>query len=99
MIADALIVTIAILLGVGFWLMDATKFLIPYRHLLWYRYGTVLLIYLGVLSANVFSAVYSIERKFFLKDTGRKLLHIDRQAIAGGVPVPFPQAIDDEAIR
>jgi hypothetical protein len=34
MIANALILTIALLLALGFWLMGELKFLIPYRHIL-----------------------------------------------------------------
>ncbi len=90
MIANALIVTVAILLALGFWLMRELRFLIPYRHILLDRYGDVLLGWLGVLFVNLFAAVYAIERKFFLKDTGRKLSHIDKQAVAGESPVPAP---------
>lgn len=89
MIANALIVTIALLLALGFWLMDEMKFLIPYRHFLFDRYGTVIALSVGVLFLNVFAAVYSIERKFLLKDTGRKLSHIDKQAVIGGSSLPF----------
>jgi hypothetical protein len=35
---------------------------------------------------NVFAGVYTIQRKFFLKDTGRKLTHVDNQALAGQFP-------------
>jgi hypothetical protein len=81
-IANALIVTIAILLATGFWLMGELKFLIPYRHILLHQYGAVILVGTAVLFVNLFAAVYVIQRKFFLKDTGRKLSHIDKQALA-----------------
>jgi len=35
--------------------------------------------------------VYTIQRKFFLKDTGRKLTHVDKQVAAGQSPVPSPE--------
>jgi len=82
-IANALLVTIAILLSVGFWLMGQLRFLIPYRHILIHQYGTLMLVWLAVLFVNVFAAVYVIQRKFLLKDTGRKLSHIDNQALVG----------------
>jgi len=87
-IANALIITIAILLAVGFWLMGQLRFLIPYRHILVHQYGVVLFLGTTVLFVNVFAAVYVIQRKFFLKDTGRKLSHVDKQALAGRSPVP-----------
>ena len=90
MIANALIVTIAILLALAFWLMGELKFLIPYRFILYDQYGTVILAWAGVLFVNVFAAVYAIQRKFFLKDTGRKLSHIDKQVVAGHSSVPPP---------
>jgi hypothetical protein len=87
-IANALIITIAILLAVGFWLMGQLRFLIPYRHILFHQYGTVIFLGTTVLFVNVFAAVYVIQRKFFLKDTGRKLSHVDKQVLAGRSPVP-----------
>ena len=91
MIANALILTLALLLALGFWLIGELKFLIPYRHILIHQYGSVILIWITVLFVNLFAAVYTIERKFFLKDTGRKLTHVDKQVAAGQSPVPSPE--------
>lgn len=90
MIANTLLATITILLAVGFWLAGELKFLIPYRHILIYEHGGTLLLWVTVLFVNVFAAVYAIQRKFFLKDTGRKLTHVDQQALAGQFPLPSP---------
>lgn len=90
MIANALIVTIAVLLALGFWLMGELRFLIPYRSVLFHQYGAVLLLWFTVLFVNVFAAVYALQRKFFLKDTGRKLFHLDNQVLAGHLPLPTP---------
>src|SRR5215469_14283165 len=90
MVANALIVTIALLLALGFWLMGELKFLIPYRHVLLHQGAGVLLLWFTVLFINVFAAVYALQREFFLKDTGRKLSHLDKQALAGQLPSPFP---------
>jgi hypothetical protein len=97
-IANALIITVFILLALGFWLMGQLRFLIPYRHILIDRYGTVILLWFCILFVNVFAAVYLIERKFLLKDTGRKLSHIDKQAVLGDSSVPSPIRARDEAI-
>ena len=95
MIANALIVTIAILLALGFWLMGELKFLIPYRFILYHQYGGGILAGIAVLFVNVYAAVYALQRKFFLKDTGRKLSHIDRQVVAGHSPMPPPMTEDE----
>ncbi len=88
MIANALLVTVAVLLALGFWLMDELKFLIPYRRILVHQYGPALLLWLTISFVNLFTAVYAIQRKFFLKDTGRKLSHVDRQVLQGQFPLP-----------
>jgi len=94
MIANALIVTIAILLALAFWLMGQLKFLIPYRSILIHQYGAVILAWFAILFLNIFAAVYVIQRKFFLKDTGRKLSHLDKQFNVGQVEMPAP--VDDQ---
>jgi hypothetical protein len=96
MIANALIVTIAILLGLGFWLLGELQFLVPYRHALLRECGLVLLLWFLILFTNVFAAIYALQRKVFLKDTGRKLSHIDQQVAAGHAPVPAPETHPEE---
>jgi hypothetical protein len=95
MIANALIVTVAVLLALAFWLMGQLKFLIPYRHILLHQYGAVLFLWSAVLFLNVFAAVYVLQRKFLLKDTGRKLSHLDNQALAGHLPLPTPSDTEE----
>ncbi len=90
MIANTVLATIAILMAVGFWLLGELKFLIPYRHILIHQYGGLILVWIAVLFVNVFAGVYAIQRKFFLKDTGRKLSHVDNQALAGHFALPSP---------
>ena len=94
MIANALLVTVAVLLALGIWLMDELKFLIPYRRILVHQYGPVLLLWLTISFVNLFTAVYAIQRKFFLKDTGRKLSHVDRQVLQGQFPLPSPEELE-----
>jgi len=90
MIANSLLLTVVLLLVLGFWLMDQLRFLIPYKFVLYHRYGTVILAWAAVLFLNVFAAVYALHRKFFLKDTGQKLSHLDKQVIVGDSAVPRP---------
>jgi hypothetical protein len=79
MIANALLLTIAVLLAYGFWLLDQLKFMAAYKSVLFHAYGTILLLSLAVLFLNVFGAFLILQRTFFLKDTGRKLSHLDKQ--------------------
>jgi|SRR5271157_2159340 len=96
MIANALITTIAILLALGFWLMGELKFLIPYRFILIHQYGVVILAWFAILFVNIFAGVYVIQRKFFLKDTGRKLSHVDKQVVSGHAPLTPPTQDEDQ---
>ena len=88
MVGSALLVTIAILLGYLFWLLGELKFMASYRGVLFHAYGNIGLAWLGLLFLNVFAAVYLIGRKFFLKDAGRKLWHVDIEAHRGLFPLP-----------
>ena len=90
MVANSLFLTIAILLALGFWLLDELKFFIPYKAVLFDEYRTVILVYLATLFFNLFAAAFALNRKFFLKDTGRKLSHLDKQLHVGQTEVRAP---------
>ena len=56
---------------------------IPYRRLLLEKYGSQIALYAVAVFLNVFAGVYVAARKLFLKDTGRKLAHIEKQLRTG----------------
>jgi hypothetical protein len=95
MIANAILLTIALLLAYGFWLMDQLKFMAPYKSVVFHAYGTVIFVSAAILFFNLFGAVLLLQRKFLLKDTGRKLSHLDRQFQGGQIEMPAP-AEDEE---
>jgi hypothetical protein len=84
MIANALFATTVCFLAIGLFLMGECQFLIPYRQLLWEQYGTQIAIFAGLIFVNLFAAFYLICRKLFLKDTGEKLAHLEKQLRSGG---------------
>ncbi|MGB2590671.1 MAG: hypothetical protein WBG02_05120 [Candidatus Acidiferrum sp.] len=90
MIANALFITVTLLLALGFWLLGELKCFIPFKTLLLHEYGRSIALYLSAMSANVFAATFALIRKFFLKDTGRKLSHLDKQLHIGETEVPAP---------
>ena len=96
MIANVLLITIAILLALGFWLMGELKFFVPYKLVLWRAYATPIVAYIAILSVNVFAAAFVLIRKFFLKDTGRKLSHLDKQLHVGQTDMPA-QGFEEES--
>ena len=96
MVANALLVTIALLLALGFWLMGELKFFIPYKGVLLKVYGTFIGGYIATLCLNLFAAAFAFNRKFFLKDTGRKLSHLDKQLQVGETDFPRPELEEED---
>lgn len=88
MIANALFAASGLTLALVFFLGNTLRFLIPYRFLLIHQYRAAILIYAAVLFANFTAASFTLSRRFFLKDTGRKLAHFDRELNAGRTPMP-----------
>src|SRR6266478_5142008 len=83
MLANSLFVTSILFLALLLFLLGECTFLIPYRVLLVDKYGTSILAFLAALFLNVFAGVYLAARKLFLKDTGRKLAHVEKQLRTG----------------
>jgi len=83
MIGNALVLTTVIFLALGFFLMQECRFLVPYRDLLVGKYGRQLALFGAALFLNLFAALYLLCRKLFLKDTGRKLAHVEKQLRTG----------------
>ncbi len=79
MIANAAFLAAVTLFLGGAWLAGELTFLTPYKATLFRRHGPVIGLSLLVLFFNLFGVYYSIARWLFLRDTGRKLLHLDRQ--------------------
>jgi hypothetical protein len=95
MIANALLFTIVVLLTYGFWLLDQLKFMARYKAVLYHAYGNIILIFLAVLSLNLFGLALALGRRVFLKNTGRKLSHLDRQFNVGQVDMPVPSGEEE----
>jgi hypothetical protein len=94
-IANAILITIAVMLGIAFYLMGELRFFIPFKVVIWRAYSAYILSYCGLLFANVLAIAFALNRKFFLKDTGRKLAHLDKQFNAGQSEV-LAEASDEE---
>lgn len=75
---SAFMAALLLLLGL-FWVAGETAFLAPYKRLLFTEYGLQIGLFLLVVFFNLFAACYGLGRVLFLKDTGLKLHHLDRQ--------------------
>lgn len=79
MIANSAFLAAMVVLLALFFVMGEIDFLAPHKHLIlpWYLWsivGGVVVVYL-----NLFACFYLVGRALFLKDTGRKLAHVERQ--------------------
>ena len=79
MVPAAVLTTVVVMLALGFWFGDVARPLIPYKGLLWARYGSEISVYVAVLGLNTFAASYALVRKLGLKRAGRKLEHVDHE--------------------
>jgi hypothetical protein len=82
-IANALFLTTVIFIAVGLIVLEECKFLIPYRSLLYYKYGAKIAVFAALAFGNLFAGILAISRHLSLKDTGRKLSHIEKQLRSG----------------
>jgi len=82
MVTNVFFATTILFMALGFFLLEQCRFLIPYKALLIERYGTILL-FAAVLFVNIYAAVYFGVRKLLLKETGRKLAHVEKQLRTG----------------
>ena len=83
MVANAVFIATLIFLALGVWLIGELRFLVPWRDLILHGYGRSIALYCGLLFANMLGLAIWIERKFFLRDTGRKLKHLDQEIHSG----------------
>ncbi|HKW02082.1 MAG TPA: hypothetical protein VJN96_19830 [Vicinamibacterales bacterium] len=79
MIANSAFLAAMVIVLLLFWVMGQLEFLAPYKHVilpcyLWVIVGSVVVLFL-----NLFALFYTATRHLFLKETGRKLAHLERQ--------------------
>lgn len=61
------------------WLAGELSFLAPYKGLLFRRHGLVIGFGILLVFVHLCTFYYAIARWLFLRDTGRKLTHLDQQ--------------------
>ena len=81
MIANTALLAALVLFLVAAWLAGELTFLAPYKRSLFQLYGTVIVGSALVVFFNLHAAFYVVARWLFLRDTGRKLTHLDGQLI------------------
>ena len=83
MIASSIFVASILSLACGFYLMGELTFLAPYRTFILHRYGPTIGWFCLLAFLNLFAGILVLNRKLFLRDTGRKLAHVEKQLRTG----------------
>jgi hypothetical protein len=83
MIANAAFLAAMVLLLLAFTVVGRLEFLAPYKRLILAQYLWVILGALVTVFLNLFALFYLVGRSLFLKETGRKLAHVEKQLRTG----------------
>jgi hypothetical protein len=83
MIANAAFLAAMVLLLLAFSVLGPLEFLAPYKRLIVAQYFWTIASALVIVFLNLFALFYLIARALFLKDTGRKLAHVEKQLRTG----------------
>lgn len=83
MVTNVFFATTILFMALGFWLLQECEFLIPFRELLWTKYAKVIAAFGALLFFNIYAGLYFAVRKLLLKETGRKLAHVEKQLRTG----------------
>jgi hypothetical protein len=94
---NALVATITVLVGFVLLAVMQLDFLLPYKHYVLAQYRSAVLVYLALLAVNLFGVFFWATRKLLLKDTGRKLVHLEKQLRAGEVVRDLSERLRREA--
>jgi hypothetical protein len=78
-IANSAFLAAMILLLLAFWTLGQLAFLAPYKRFVFTHYFWIIVSAAVVTFVNLFALSYGLARTLFLKDTGRKLAHVERQ--------------------
>jgi hypothetical protein len=87
MIGNAAFLAALILLVLAMVALEQLTFLAPYKRLIVRDHGWWIAGFAAVLYINFFAAIYLASRMLFLKDTGRKLAHLEKQLLTGDTVV------------
>jgi hypothetical protein len=83
MIANAAFLAAMVLLLLAFSVLGPLEFLAPYKRLIAAQYLWIILGALIIVFLNLFALFYLVARGLFLKETGRKLAHVEKQLRTG----------------
>jgi hypothetical protein len=83
MVRVSLFLSVLIVMALSMWLLGELAFLAPHRSVILHSYGVLIAECAGVFTVNLFGGILAVNRRLFLRDTGRKLAHVEKQLRTG----------------
>jgi hypothetical protein len=83
MVQSSAFLSLVIVIAIAVWLLGELSFLAPYRSLIVERFATEISVFAGLFAVNLFGAILALNRRLFLRDTGKKLAHVEKQLRTG----------------
>ena len=83
MVRSSAFICAVLISGIGVWLLGELSFLAPYRNVILATHVRGIIAFIGLASINLFGAILAINRRLFLRETGRKLAHVEKQLRTG----------------
>ena len=74
------------------WLAGEMSYLAPYKVALFRYHGVLIVVGVLLVFLNLCAIFYSISRWLFLRDTGRKLHHLDQQLVTADTAIDEVQS-------
>ncbi len=83
MIRSSLFLTLAIVAILAVFLLGELSNLAPLRTQIFRLYAPAITAFAGLFALNLFGGIFAVNRKLFLRDTGQKLAHVEKQLRTG----------------
>ena len=83
MIANSIFAASVIVIAALLYIVGELAFLAPYRSLILHRYGAVIGWFVLLTFFNLCALIHAMSRKLLLRDTGKKLAHVEKQLRTG----------------
>lgn len=83
MFQKCVVFTLLLFLAAGVYLFGECQPYLRYWRLVWHEHGTTLAWFVGLLFADTVCVLYLLGRWFLLQETGRKLVHYEKQLLTG----------------
>ena len=79
----AVVAALLLYAGAALYVVKECRFLWPYWRVMLREHGTHLLVFSALLIGNLIGAIYLVSRSLALRETGRKLVHFEKQLVTG----------------